>query len=374
MNKRTFLRAVIVAVLTVLIGGSGTAIAMDKSITLTVDDEQRIVRTFASTVAGVLATAGFEAGEQDALAPAAQATVVDGSQVVLKRGRLLTLRVDGEEREVWTHALTLDDALNELGMPTNDAELSVDRHQRIPLDGMTVDLKTSKLVTLLDGAEDPRQVATTSATVGELLADQGVALEGDDEVTPPADTKLVNDLTIEVTRIRSEERTEEVEITPDEERIDDPEMEKGEEEVEEEGRPGLRELTYLVTLVNGEETEREQIRDEVIREAENRVVRVGTKQPPAADAPPVQDGGVWDRLAHCESTGNWQIVSANGLYYGGLQFSKPTWDAYGGQQYANYPNEASREQQIAVATRLRDANGGSYGSWPGCAAKLGLPT
>ena len=97
-------------------------------------------------------------------------------------------------------------------------------------------------------------------------------------------------------------------------------------------------------------------------------------QPPAADAPPVQDGGVWDRLAHCESTGNWQIVSANGLYYGGLQFSKPTWDAYGGQQYANYPNEASREQQIAVATRLRDANGGSYGSWPGCAAKLGLPT
>ena len=48
--------------------------------------------------------------------------------------------------------------------------------------------------------------------------------------------------------------------------------------------------------------------------------------------------------------------------------------AYGGGAYAAYPNEATREQQIAIATKLRDANGGSYGSWPACAASLGLPT
>ncbi|MFC7612905.1 transglycosylase family protein [Actinokineospora soli] len=59
-------------------------------------------------------------------------------------------------------------------------------------------------------------------------------------------------------------------------------------------------------------------------------------------------------------------------YYGGLQFNKGTWDAYGGQQYAEYPHQATREQQIAIATKLRDANGG-YGAWPHCSRKLGLP-
>jgi hypothetical protein len=78
---------------------------------------------------------------------------------------------------------------------------------------------------------------------------------------------------------------------------------------------------------------------------------------------------VWDTLAHCESGGNWAINTGNG-YYGGLQFSLGTWQAYGG---TGLPSANSRETQIAVATRLRDATGG-YGSWPGCARSLGLPT
>ncbi len=81
--------------------------------------------------------------------------------------------------------------------------------------------------------------------------------------------------------------------------------------------------------------------------------------------------GVWDALAQCESGGNWAINTGNG-YYGGLQFNLGTWQAYGGGAYAAYPHEASREQQIAVATRLRDASGG-YGAWPACSASLGLP-
>lgn len=76
----------------------------------------------------------------------------------------------------------------------------------------------------------------------------------------------------------------------------------------------------------------------------------------------------WDAVARCESSGNWAINTGNG-YYGGLQFSLSTWQAYGG---TGLPSSNSRETQIAVATRLRDATGG-YGSWPGCAAKLGLP-
>jgi hypothetical protein len=86
----------------------------------------------------------------------------------------------------------------------------------------------------------------------------------------------------------------------------------------------------------------------------------------------VGDTAVWDQLAQCESGGDWSINTGNG-YYGGLQFNLGTWQAMGGGAYAALPSEASREEQIAVATKLRDANGG-YGAWPACSASLGLPS
>jgi hypothetical protein len=84
----------------------------------------------------------------------------------------------------------------------------------------------------------------------------------------------------------------------------------------------------------------------------------------------VASAGVWDRLAQCESSGNWAINTGNG-YYGGLQFGYATWHAYGGGAYAAYPNQASRAEQIVVAERLRAQRG--YQPWPACRIKLGLP-
>ncbi|MET9735368.1 transglycosylase family protein [Streptomyces sp. NPDC006458] len=80
------------------------------------------------------------------------------------------------------------------------------------------------------------------------------------------------------------------------------------------------------------------------------------------------DSGVWDRIAQCESGGNWHINTGNG-YYGGLQFSAGTWNAYGGSAYAPTADGAGREQQIAVATRVQQAQG--WGAWPTCAARAG---
>ncbi|MFF9279883.1 transglycosylase family protein [Streptomyces griseosporeus] len=80
------------------------------------------------------------------------------------------------------------------------------------------------------------------------------------------------------------------------------------------------------------------------------------------------DGGVWDRIAQCESGGNWHINTGNG-YYGGLQFSASTWRAYGGTAYAPTADQASRDQQIAVATQVQRAQG--WGAWPVCSARAG---
>ncbi|WP_456599315.1 transglycosylase family protein [Blastococcus sp. SYSU DS0616] len=81
------------------------------------------------------------------------------------------------------------------------------------------------------------------------------------------------------------------------------------------------------------------------------------------------DDETWDRLAQCESSGNWSINTGNG-YYGGLQFYQPTWEGFGGTAYAPRADLATREQQIAIAEKTLAVQG--WGAWPACSAKLGL--
>ena len=82
-----------------------------------------------------------------------------------------------------------------------------------------------------------------------------------------------------------------------------------------------------------------------------------------------EPSGVWDSLAECESGGDWGINTGNG-YFGGLQFLGSTWLAYGGGEFAGRADLASRDEQIAVAERVRADVG--FGAWPSCARRLGL--
>ncbi len=92
----------------------------------------------------------------------------------------------------------------------------------------------------------------------------------------------------------------------------------------------------------------------------------------AAVAQTAAPGWPWSQLVQCEASGNWQIANGNG-YYGGLQFAHSTWVSYGGQAYAGYAHQATPAQQVEIAERVVASHGGSYGAWPGCRAKLGLP-
>jgi resuscitation-promoting factor RpfA len=78
---------------------------------------------------------------------------------------------------------------------------------------------------------------------------------------------------------------------------------------------------------------------------------------------------VWDRVAQCESGGNWHINTGNG-FYGGLQFAASTWRGYGGTKYAPRADLASKAQQIAVAQRVLASQG--PGAWPVCSRRAGL--
>lgn len=91
---------------------------------------------------------------------------------------------------------------------------------------------------------------------------------------------------------------------------------------------------------------------------------------PAAAAGAVPDG-TWDRLARCESDGDWHADTGNG-FYGGLQIWPPTWREAGGLRYADRPDLAPRRHQITVAEEIYRQQG--WGAWGQCARKLGLLT
>ncbi|MFF7981602.1 transglycosylase family protein [Streptomyces sp. NPDC007901] len=86
----------------------------------------------------------------------------------------------------------------------------------------------------------------------------------------------------------------------------------------------------------------------------------------SADAASVS---TWDKVAACESSGDWHINTGNG-YYGGLQFTQSTWEAYGGTRYAPRADLATKDQQIAVAEKVLDGQG--PGAWPVCSVRGGL--
>jgi len=86
-------------------------------------------------------------------------------------------------------------------------------------------------------------------------------------------------------------------------------------------------------------------------------------------APGLADSSVWDALAQCESGGNWAINTGNGLY-GGLQLDRGAWLSNGGAAYAPLPSDATRQQQILIAEKVRADRG--FSPWSSCARKLGL--
>ena len=122
--------------------GGGIVAAAHKNVSVTVDGQQQEVGTFAGSVEGALDSAGLTVSEHDTVAPAVDTAISDGSQIVVERGRLLTLTIDGQTREVWTTATTVEEALAELGQNPAAFKLSADRSREIPLDGLAVSADT----------------------------------------------------------------------------------------------------------------------------------------------------------------------------------------------------------------------------------------
>ncbi len=371
------------------LGVSGVVV-MDKSVALSVDGETSTVHSFGGTVADVLDKQGIELGAHDVVTPSAETPVDDGQTIVVRYGRKLTLTVDGKEREYWTTATNVGDALKELGIRNSgDAVLSASRSKAIGRDGLDLEMSTPKDIKLVVGGK--RTTATVTArTVQEALREAEVRFDSDDRIKPGAKTAVKDGMTIRVDEMdaRSKQRTEAVPFRTIVKK--DASLTVGTTKVEREGVAGERRSTYRDTVKNGKVVSSDRTSSKITKQPVHKVVIEGTKAKPAPKPAPTSTpksstpkssssssstpkststptseptksssssgldtsrAAMWDRIAQCESTGNWSINTGNG-YYGGLQFDSRTWLGSGGGDFAPRADLATREEQITVANRV----------------------
>jgi uncharacterized protein YabE (DUF348 family) len=350
-----------------LVGGSVAYFAAQKSLTLTIDGQAQEVRTYADTVGEVLEEEGLETQAHDVVLPAPDASVTDGDTVVVTRARPIQLTVDGRSSEVFVTALSVEEALDQLGFRADGLVLSASRSERLPLDGMELSIATPKDVTLVaDGQQ--RVVTTTAATVADLLAEQGITLGPTDRTSMYPTQPLLPRMQLRVIRVQVSDVVETTPIPYQTIETDDPEALEGDETVTQEGVEGQQATTYRVTVVDGVPTTREQVATAVAVPPVDELVTVGTKPRPApapSAAPATADGLNWAALAACESGGRPNAVSSSGTYRGMYQFSRGTWAAVGG---SGDPAAASAAEQTTRAQMLYARSGA--GQWPHCGSRL----
>lgn len=349
-----------IGIATLTVGGVGTAMA-DNEISLTIDGQQETVHHFGGTINDMLDKRDIHVTDHDQVIPDASQQLHDGENVTVRYGRQVTAIYNGEPRSLWTTSYRMPDILAELQVAA-EAALSVDRSMTVGREGITFTAVTPRNVTLVvDGTT--RQLVSTDPSVGALLANQGVTLGADDETSAPTDSLPTEGMTLAVKRGHVEEKTVDEAIKFTTVKEEDASMSEGTTKVKTPGVDGARTVTYRIKTLDGQEAKREELSQTVHSEPTAEVVIVGTKK--SADGPiNLANEAMWDRVAQCESTGNWSINTGNG-YSGGLQFAPSTWAAYGGTAYAASAYQATREQQITIANKIYATSGLSQ--W-GCKA------
>ncbi|MFC9333295.1 MULTISPECIES: resuscitation-promoting factor [unclassified Arthrobacter] len=351
-----------IVVLAALVLGLVAFVGNNKTVTLNVDGKVSSVQTFGGTVEEVVKSANVELQPADRVSPALDARIENGSVINVNLAKAVKVSLDGAEKTVSTTAQDVAGLVTQLGVASS-SELSVPKDAQLAVDGSFVAISTPKTVSIIaDGKA--RKTTTTAANVGEVLKDAGIRLAAADRSSQPAHAPVVNNMVIKVSRVdtgKTATVTQEVEFQTL--TTESATLPKGEEKVTQEGVPGATTLTYKLVLVDGREASRTLVSKTTTREPVTEKITIGTKEAPkpaaaetesgntGAAAPAMMNVAMWDKIAQCESGGNWSINSGNG-YYGGLQFDIQTWIGAGGGAYAPNASQATKAQQIDIANRV----------------------
>lgn len=242
------------------------------------DGDAQTYKTHAKTVGDFLEELDIAIEEHDYLSHDKGAKITEGMEIAFKEAEEISLVVDGETEKHYTTVDTVEEFFQEIGLELSEHdEVSSDPSASI-VANMDIIVKKAFQVEVVD-KEEKNKYWTTGGTVQELLSANNIALNELDKIEPALKEEVTEDTVVSIIRVvkKKEEKEEEIPFKTEERK--DSSLEKGKKKVIEEGKTGVRVIKYEVTYENDEETERDELSEEVKEEPKTEIVAVGTKEP-----------------------------------------------------------------------------------------------
>ncbi|MGE6756133.1 ubiquitin-like domain-containing protein [Rossellomorea sp. NPDC071047] len=246
------------------------------TVALTLDGEQKEIRTHANTIQDILKELEISTRSQDYLYPSGNTKVSNNMNIVWEPAKQVEVVVGDQAKKVWTTADTVKEILSE-------NEIKVGEHDKVKpglsekvTGDMNIKIDTAFSLKLVNGGKE-QKVWSTSTTVADFLKQQGITLKKSDRVEPSLDKVVkANDV---VNVVRVEKVTDVVEEAQDFTVISkkDSDLSKGKEKVVQEGKNGLVEKKFEVVKENGKEVSRKLVSEKVVKESQDKIINVGTK-------------------------------------------------------------------------------------------------
>ncbi len=279
-------------------------------VTVKSDDEKTSVFTHASTVGELLEEQDIDLGRHDYVDPSTDTAISEAMNIEYKEAHQVVVNLEGEVEQVWTTVETVGELMDELEVNVKEHDVMEPSLKTSITDVSKVTFESAFQVTLLlEGEEE--EVWTTSTTVADFLEKEEVTLGELDRVEPAQDEEIVEEAEVSVVRVKKV--TDVVEETVDYGTVtqQDSSLKKGSEEVKESGEEGKVEKHYQVVMEDGEEVSRELLKEEVIKESEDRVVAVGTKEStPNVSRGSSSSDSSSQSTSSSSSGGSWQTFTA----------------------------------------------------------------
>ncbi|WP_421382521.1 ubiquitin-like domain-containing protein [Bacillus salacetis] len=247
-----------------------------KSVALTLNGEEKEIRTHANTIHDILQDLKIPLQSEDYLYPTRSTEVTNNMKVVWEPAKQVEIKVGSETKKVWTTAKTVKELLA-------DQKIEVGEHDKVNVsldekvtEKTKVEIAPAFPIKLVDGGNE-KDAWSTSTTVADFLKQQGITLAEEDRVEPNLDSTVKANDVINVVRV---EKVTDVVEEPKEFAVvtrKDSDLIKGKEEVVQAGQQGLIEKKFEVVKENGKEVSRKLISEETVKESRDKIVNVGTK-------------------------------------------------------------------------------------------------
>ncbi|WP_370514178.1 ubiquitin-like domain-containing protein [Anoxybacillus sp. PDR2] len=249
-------------------------------VVLTKNGERQEIRTHANTVKEVLKEQHIDLRPEDHVYPSLDTVVTDDLNIVWKASKQVTVKIDGKQKELWTTAESVRELLASQHItvgPYDRVSPSLDA----PIQkGMSISLQKAFPVQLNVGGKQ-QQVWATSTTVADFLKQHHITLNELDRVEPALQDQIKANMVVKVTKVQKVTDVVEEPVNFAVVTQKDASLPKGEQRVINPGQKGLLSKHYEVVLENGKEISRKLLKTETVKQSQNRVIAVGTKERPA---------------------------------------------------------------------------------------------